>query len=174
MDFSAEDLLKEKAARIKLLRLDVDGTLTDGQLIYGPGGETYKSFNVKDGLGIYLIQKEGIQVGLISGRYSKVVEDRARELGISFVWQSVRDKLDLFKKILKEFHLEAEEVAFMGDDLNDLSLLKKAGFSAATGDASREVQEVVDFVSKRDGGKGAVREFIDLIQAKRGKSCLTW
>ena len=129
---------------------------------------------VKDGLGIYLIQKEGIRVGLISGRCSKVVEDRAKELGISCVWQSVRDKLGLFKKILKEFHLGAEEVAFMGDDLNDLALLKETGFSAATGDATREVQEAVDYVTKRDGGKGAVREFIDLIQAKRGKKCLTW
>jgi 3-deoxy-D-manno-octulosonate 8-phosphate phosphatase (KDO 8-P phosphatase) len=169
MTFNKEDILGEKANRIKLILLDVDGTLTDGQLIFGPGGETFKSFNVKDGLGIYLIQKEGIPIGLVSGRWSKVVEDRAKELGISHVWQSVKDKLGLFKEILKEFRLESEDVAFMGDDLNDLPLLREAGFSAATGDATLEVREAVDYVTKRDGGKGAVREFIDLIREKRVK-----
>ena len=165
----SRDILKEKASRIKLILLDVDGTLTDGQIILGPDGEIYKSFNVKDGLGIHLAQKEGIQVGLISGRWSQIVEDRARELEIFHVWQRVRDKLALFRKVLNQFGLRSEEVAFMGDDLNDLSLLKEVGFSAATGDAVEEVRETVDYVTKRDGGKGAVREFIDFIRAKRAK-----
>lgn len=159
--------IKEKASRIKLILLDVDGTLTDGQLILGPGGEIYKSFNVKDGLGIYLAQREGIQVGLISGRWSQIVEDRAKELGILHVWQCVKDKAVLFKEILNQFNLRSEEVAFMGDDLNDLPVLKEAGFSAAAGDAIQEVREAVDYVAKRDGGKGAVREFIDFIRLIR-------
>ena len=162
-----ETVLQEKASRVRLILLDVDGTLTDGQLIFGPEGESYKSFNVKDGLGIYLVQREGIPVGLVSGRQSQVVESRARELGISHIWQSVRDKLGLFYKILKDFNLDAEEVAFMGDDLNDLPLLREAGLSAATGDAVPEVQEAADYVAGRDGGKGAVREFIDFIRSIR-------
>jgi len=170
MGKSPESILKEKANRIRLILLDVDGTLTDGQLIFGPGGETYKSFNVKDGLGIHLIQKDGIQVGLISGRQSQVVEDRARELEIFHIWQSVRDKLGLFYKILKDFDLKAEEVAFMGDDLNDLPLLKEAGFSAATGDAVQVVRDAVDYVAGKDGGRGAVREFIDFIRSRRDKN----
>lgn len=157
--------IKEKASRIKFILLDVDGTLTDGQLILGPGGETYKSFNVKDGLGIHLVRKEGIPVGLISGRWSQIVEDRAKDLEIVHVWQCVKDKLALFKEILNKFNLKSEEVAFIGDDLNDLPLLKEAGFSAATGDAIQEVQEAVDYIAKRDGGKGAVRDFIDFIRA---------
>lgn len=165
----SEDILKEKASRIKFILLDVDGTLTDGQLILGPDGEIYKSFNVKDGLGIYLAQKEGIQVGLISGRWSQIVADRAKELEIIHVWQCVKDKLALFKEILKRFNLRSEEMAFMGDDLNDLPLLKEVGFSAATGDAIKEVQESVDYITKRDGGKGAVRDFIDFIRSIKGK-----
>ena len=148
---------------------DVDGTLTDGQIILGPGGEIYKSFNVKDGLGIHLAQRDGLQVGLISGRWSQIVEDRAKELEIFHVWQRVKDKLALFKKILSQFNLGPQEVAFMGDDLNDLPLLKEAGFSSATGDAILEVQEAVDYVTERCGGKGAVREFIDFIREVKGK-----
>ena len=96
MNEISKDIVKEKASRIKFILLDVDGTLTDGQLILGPGGEIYKSFNVKDGLGIHLVQKGGIQVGLISGRWSQIVEDRAKELEIFHVWQRVKDKLALF------------------------------------------------------------------------------
>ncbi|MGA1840437.1 MAG: KdsC family phosphatase [bacterium] len=169
MEPVSKDALKEKASRIKLILLDVDGTLTDGQLILGPAGEIYKSFNVKDGLGIHLAQKEGIEIGLISGRWSRIVEDRAKELEILHVWQCVKDKCALFKEILNQFDLNAEEVAFMGDDLNDLPLLKHVGFSAATGDAVYEVQDSVDYIAQRDGGKGAVREFIDFIRSTRDK-----
>ena len=169
MPHSQKDALKEKAAKIKFILLDVDGTLTDGQLIYGPNGESYKSFNVKDGLGIYLVQKDGIPVGLISGRRSQIVEDRAKELNIKHVWQCIKDKGAFFKKILEQFGLKPEEVAFMGDDLNDLSLLREVGFSAATGDAVQEVRAAVDFVANRDGGKGAVREVLDFILAEKVK-----
>lgn len=165
----SKDVLKEKASRIKLILLDVDGTLTDGQLILGPAGEIYKSFNVKDGLGIHLAQREGIAVGLISGRRSQIVEDRAKELEILHIWQCVKDKCALFKEILKQFDLSDEEVAFMGDDLNDLALLKQVGFSAATGDAVYAVRDSVDYIAERGGGKGAVREFIDFIRSTKDK-----
>ncbi|MGA1843107.1 MAG: KdsC family phosphatase [bacterium] len=165
----SQDTLKNKARRIRLVLLDVDGTLTDGQLIYGPDGEAFKSFNVKDGMGICLAQKEGIKVGLISGRNSRLVEARASELKIAYVWQGVADKVGLLRGILKQCTCVPEDVAFMGDDLNDLPLLKEVGFSAAPGDAVREVREAVDYVTERYGGKGAVRELLDFIRTERIK-----
>ncbi|MGA1795006.1 MAG: KdsC family phosphatase [bacterium] len=160
-------MLKNKARRIRLVLLDVDGTLTDGQLIYGPDGEAFKSFNVKDGMGISLARREGIEVGLISGRNSGLVEARAGELNIAYVWQGVGDKVGLLRDILKQCACAPEDVAFMGDDLNDLPLLEAVGLSAAPGDAVREVREAVDYVTERDGGKGAVRELLDFIRTER-------
>ena len=165
----AQDMLKKKACRIRLVLLDVDGTLTDGQLIYGPDGEGFKSFNVKDGMGISLAQKEGIRVGIISGRNSRLVEARARELNIAYVWQGVQDKVGLLRDILNQCACAPEDVAFMGDDLNDLPLLKKVGLSAAPGDAVGEVRDAVDYVTERDGGRGAVRELLDFIRTERIK-----
>lgn len=156
-------LLKEKASHIRMILLDVDGTLTDGQLIFGPEGELYKSFNIKDGMGIHLAQKAGIRVGLISGRWSKIVENRAKELAIDHIWQGVKNKNALLNDILKGFSLRPEHIAFMGDDLNDLPILKAVGLSAAVADAVDEVKAFVDYVAERSGGRGAVRELIDLI-----------
>jgi 3-deoxy-D-manno-octulosonate 8-phosphate phosphatase (KDO 8-P phosphatase) len=161
--------IKRKASRIRCILLDVDGTLTDGQLIFGPNEEAYKSFNIKDGMGIHLARMEGIEVGLISGRYSPVVARRAKDLEIQYLWQGVKDKLALFREILKELGLHPEEVAFMGDDVNDLPLLREVGLSAAVHDAVEEVREHVDYITERDGGKGAVREFIDFIRAENLK-----
>jgi len=161
------NILKKKASRIRLVLLDVDGTLTDGQLIYGPDGEGFKSFNVKDGMGISLAQKEGIKVGIISGRSSGLVDARAGELNIVHVWQGIKDKGGLLRDILEQCSCAPEDVAFMGDDVNDLPLLKEVGLSAAPGDAVREVREAVDYVAERDGGRGAVRELLDFIRAER-------
>lgn len=161
-----QDALRKKAAMIKLILLDVDGTLTDGQIIFSTNGEAFKSFNIKDGMGIHLAKNMGITVGLISGRCSRIVEARAKELEICYVWQGVKDKLALFRDILKEFGLMKEEVAFMGDDINDLPLLKEVGFSGAVGDAIEELKDEVDYVAERAGGRGAVREFIDFIMAE--------
>ena len=164
-----KDLLIEKALRIKLILLDVDGTLTDGQLIFGPDGEGYKSFNIKDGMGIYLAQKAGIRIGLISGRRSRAVEKRALDLEIVHVWQGVKDKASLFRSILKEFDLKPEEVAFMGDDVNDLCILREVGLSAAVANAVQEVRDRVDYIAETEGGKGAVRELIDFIRSEKAK-----
>ncbi|MBN2373853.1 HAD-IIIA family hydrolase [bacterium] len=167
MKVVSKDLLREKASRIRFVLFDVDGTLTDGQIIFGPDGEDYKSFNIKDGMGIHLAQKDGIRIGLISGRRSLAVEKRANDLEILHVWQDIKDKGGLLKCILKDLDLKPEEVAFMGDDINDLGILREVGLSAAVANAVREVKDIADFISELDGGRGAAREFIDFIRSAK-------
>ena len=153
---------------VKLLILDVDGVLTDGTITYDHLGREVKFFNTKDGYGIVRAQKEGIKVAVVSGRYSWQVEKRCRELKVEEVYQGVFDKLSLYQKLKEKFGLKDEEVAAMGDDLPDLPLLERVGVSGAPADAVPEVKVIVDFVSRREGGRGAVREFIDyLLKEKR-------
>jgi 3-deoxy-D-manno-octulosonate 8-phosphate phosphatase (KDO 8-P phosphatase) len=148
---------------IKILFLDVDGVLTDGTITYDVFGREVKSFNVKDGYGIVRALKKGIEVVVLSGRYSSLVERRCCELGIEEVHQGICDKLSAAERILNKKGLSFEEAAFMGDDVQDLPLLKAVGVSGAPRDAVPEVKLLVDFVSKSPGGRGAVREFIDWI-----------
>jgi len=153
---------------IKLLILDVDGVLTDGRIIYDENGVEYKNFNVKDGLGIGLVKKAGILVYIISGRFSKVTELRAKELGVDKVFQNVDDKLEIFEQIKRETGVVNEEAAFIGDDINDLKLLKTVGFSAAVADASEDIKKHVSVVLQNPGGSGAVREFVEKILKNNG------
>jgi len=155
--------LKEKAINIKFLLLDVDGILTDGKIIIDSYGNELKSFHIQDGHGIFLIKSSGIEVGIISGRYSRAVEYRAKELNIEEVHQGVRDKVKIYEEIKAKYKLSDEAVAFMGDDLIDIPLLRKVGFSATTADAVNEVKEIADMITERNGGEGAVREVIDFI-----------
>jgi len=148
---------------IKLIVLDVDGVLTDGKIIYDSNGREYKSFNVKDGYGIKKAIERGIEVAVISGRRSVAVEKRCKELGVGWIFQSVEDKLSVLEKLLEELDLQLEEVAAMGDDVPDIEVLKRVGFSGAPADAVKEVKNIVNFISSRKGGEGAVREFIDYI-----------
>jgi len=148
---------------VKLLILDVDGVLTDGTITYDGLGREVKFFNTKDGFGIVKAQKEGIKVAVVSGRYSWQVEKRCRELGVEEVHQGISDKLSLYEKLKKKFNLKDQEIAAMGDDLPDLPVLERAGISGAPADAVPEVKVIVDFVSRREGGRGAVREFIDYL-----------
>jgi len=156
-------IIREKAANIKLLILDVDGVMTDGSIILDNEGNELKRFHVRDGHGIKMIQKAGIPVVLITGRKSKVVEIRAEELGIKEVHQKIFRKSVVFDQMLKKYVCRDENVAFMGDDVVDQELLKRAGLTAAPADAEDEAKELADIVTKRGGGRGAVREFIDLI-----------
>jgi len=164
------EILQEKARKIKFLLLDVDGVLTDGKIIIDSRGIEYKAFHIHDGHGIYLLKKAGIETGIISGRSSPAVEYRARELNIHEVYQNARDKISVYEKIQKKYNLQDEEVAFMGDDLIDIPLLKRVGFSATVADAIKEVKDVVDFVTRKRGGEGAVREVIDFILKSRDRS----
>lgn len=154
---------------IKLVLLDVDGTLTDGGIYRGNNGEELKRFNVKDGYAIVNAQKLGIEFGIITGRKSELVEIRAKELKIKYLYQGISEKTVILEEIMKKDGLSKEEIAYMGDDLNDLLIMKKVGLSGTPKDAVDEVIQVADFVSKKNGGSGAVREFIEHILKKDGK-----
>lgn len=149
---------------IKLLVFDVDGCLTDGGITYGNSDtEEFKTFNVKDGFGIVSWHKLGRKSAIITGRSSRVVERRAKELGISYLFQDVKDKKAVLQTILEQEGLSFENVAAIGDDLNDLSLLQAVKFSFAPSDALPLVQSSVDVILSRAGGKGAVREMIESV-----------
>jgi 3-deoxy-D-manno-octulosonate 8-phosphate phosphatase (KDO 8-P phosphatase) len=153
---------------IKLLVFDVDGCMTDGSIIYGSEGEEFKAFSVKDGLAIASWSRLGFKSAIITGRNSNVVSRRAKELRITHLHQGVKDKKMRLEEILKEENLTWEEVGVIGDDLNDLSMLKKAGWSFTPNDGVSFIRNNVDTVLKTNGGKGAVREMIDMIIEKDG------
>ena len=160
--------LTERAKKIEFLLLDVDGILTDGRIFIDSYGNELKTFHIHDGHGIYLLKKSGIGVGIISGRSSRSVEYRAKELNITEVFQGITDKVSVYKQIAGKYNLTEDQVAFMGDDLIDLPLLRMVGFSATAADAVREVREVVDMISDKMGGGGAVREVTDFILKAKG------
>jgi len=137
--------------------------MTDGQIILDNKGNEIKSFHVRDGHGIKLAKRAGIEVAIITGRRSEVVKRRAVELGIKEVYQNALNKVDAYERILKKFGLKDEEVAFIGDDINDLPLLKRVGLSVAVADADAHILKRVDLVTEIPGGRGAVREVIDMI-----------
>ena len=160
--------LLERAKKIKLLLLDVDGVLTGGEIILTSSGEELKIFSVLDGMGIKLLQKAGVEVAILSSRKSKVVELRAKELGIEKVVQGELEKFKAFQLILKEKSLSPEEVAYVGDDWVDIPVLKRVGLAIAVANAWDPVKEYVHYVTKTPGGKGAVREVADLILKAKG------
>jgi 3-deoxy-D-manno-octulosonate 8-phosphate phosphatase (KDO 8-P phosphatase) len=161
--------MNERLAQIKLLLLDVDGVMTDGRIIFDSNGVESKFFNVKDGHGIKMLQRGGIEVGIISGRTSQVVANRAAELGITRVRQGSLEKLTPYQDILAETGLTDKQVAFMGDDIIDIPIMRRVGFAAAPADAMAEVLPFAHFVAKNSGGWGAVREVSDLILRSQGK-----
>ena len=152
---------------MKLVVLDVDGVLADGIYI-APSGEEFKRFDPKDGAGVKYLQREGIQVAILSGRESRAVEERAKGLGIEKVVQDAKKKAPALKALAREADADLEEVAYMGDDLTDLPAISLAGFSAAPSDAHEEVKKAVDHVCARPGGRGAVRELAELILKAKG------
>ena len=158
-----------KARRIKLILMDADGVLTEGKVTYGNGNLELKSFDVKDGAGIELARKAGIKTGIISGRQSGALQRRAKELRIDEVHQKVINKVEVYKQILGRYSLRDEEVAYIGDDILDLPLLSRVGLSAAVADAHPEVKKRVDLVTTSTGGRGAVRELVELILRAQGK-----
>jgi 3-deoxy-D-manno-octulosonate 8-phosphate phosphatase (KDO 8-P phosphatase) len=160
---------RERAKKIKMILMDVDGTLTDGKLTLLPDGEELKSYHVRDGLGILLARLAGLKTGIITGKTSKPLEIRAKKLKILELHQGILDKKGVFEKILDKHALSPEEVAFIGDDLGDLEVLKSAGLSGAVADAHPYVKKYCHFVSEYPGGGGAVREFIELILEAQDK-----
>jgi 3-deoxy-D-manno-octulosonate 8-phosphate phosphatase (KDO 8-P phosphatase) len=156
-----------KARGVRLMIFDVDGVLTDGTLWYGPRGEELKAFSAHDGHGIKLLAAAGVKIALLSGRRSKAVAFRARELGIQQVYQGIEDKLSVFEKIIRKNRLSADAAGFMGDELVDLPVLERAGFACAPGEAPRAVRSRVHYVTRAPAGRGAVRELCDLMLAAR-------
>jgi len=155
--------VQERAARIKLLLMDCDGVLTDGRIWLFENGEEQKGFHTRDGLGIDLWHHAGFRSGIISGRRSSAVETRARTLGMSFVVQGHENKLSAFADTLAQAGVLNAEVAYIGDDLNDIPLMLQSGLGIAVADASPETREHAHYVTKAHGGFGAVREVIELI-----------
>lgn len=165
-----EHTVIEKAQKIKLLICDVDGVLTDGRLFYSGRGEAHKAFNVKDGLGIKLLQSIAVPVAIITARSSSIVTKRMTELGVEHVYQNQKDKTKGYLELLETLNLEESEVAYIGDDLPDLPLIERVGLGVAVADAHAAVLEHADWVTTRKGGKGAVRELSDLIIHAQGKA----
>lgn len=159
----------KKLKKIKLLLLDVDGVLTDGSIIYGESNQELKCFNVKDGVAIKLAQAGAIKIGIITGRDSEVVKKRANELNIEIVYQGQIKKQEAYQKIKQQLNLKDSQIAYIGDDLNDIKLLQQVGLSFAVRDACDEVKKVVDYTTKHAGGKGAVREVIEIILKGQGR-----
>lgn len=158
-----------KAAPIKLLLLDVDGVLTDGNLFYsGETGEA-KSFNTQDGFGLRLLREAGIDVGIITARESAVVARRAKELKMNYIYQGMGNKNEAFRQIMRASGLKPFEIAYMGDDWLDLVLLQQVGLAIAPANGVREVREVAHFITERPGGSGAVRDACDLILEAQNK-----
>jgi 3-deoxy-D-manno-octulosonate 8-phosphate phosphatase (KDO 8-P phosphatase) len=161
--------VRHRAKKIRLLLLDVDGVLTDGRIIIDDRGVETKQFHVRDGQGIALLLRAGIEVGFISARASAAVRRRAKELGVRLVRQGVRDKLQAYNEIKREHGLRDEEIAYVGDDLVDWPLLRRVGLAVCVGDAWRELQPRVHWMTQAFGGAGAVREVSDLLLKAQGK-----
>jgi 3-deoxy-D-manno-octulosonate 8-phosphate phosphatase (KDO 8-P phosphatase) len=165
----SEAEVKERAARIKLLILDVDGVLTDGGLILHADGQESKVFHVHDGHGIRLLLRAGIEVALLTGRSSQVVADRAKDLGIESVVQGSRNKLSGYEKMVQQRRLDDRDVAYVADDLVDIPVLRRAGLAVAVADATAHIRAYCHACTMSKGGKGAVREVCDFLLQAQGK-----
>lgn len=159
----------EGLKKLELLILDVDGVMTDGRITYGSDGVEYKSFDVHDGMGIASIISCGVRVAIISARESSIVQRRASELGIEDCLQGYPDKIEAYKALVRKYNFTRDQIAYMGDDVNDIPVMNHVGIKIAVANARTEVKKVADYVTSTYGGQGAVREVTDLIlKAKRG------
>ncbi|MBL0744047.1 KdsC family phosphatase [Chryseolinea lacunae] len=159
----------KRAGNIKAIFFDADGVLSDGKIIYDENGKETKNFSVKDGFIMNHLKKAGILTGIISGRDSGATAKRAAELKLDFCHQGIIDKASVFEKLVKHYKLKMKEVAFIGDDINDLPVLRLAGLSVCPNDTFEYVKQEVDVVTRAKGGEGVVREVADLVLAARGE-----
>jgi len=163
-------MLKERASKIKLLITDVDGVLTDGRIIYDNYGDEIKFFDVHDGFGLALLGWSGIKTAIVTAKKSKVVKRRAKEASVTHLYSNVIDKGKIYNQLVKKYKLGHENVCCIGDDILDAPMLKKAGLAVAVSNAVDEIKQMAHYVTKRPGGRGAVREVIELILKSQG----TW
>lgn len=161
--------IKDRAKRVKILILDVDGVLTDGKIVLDETGKQLKFFDVQDGLGVVLLKRAGINTIILSARYSRAVSFRAKDIKVFKIYQNSDDKLKTYRRVLQQLKLNDKDVCFVGDELIDIPVLKRAGFSVAVANAAEEAKKVSDYITKRKGGDGAVREVIELILKSQGK-----
>ncbi len=160
--------LAQRIKKIKLLVLDVDGILTDGKIVLDHEGRETKHFDVKDGFGLVLLKRAGLKTAIISARSSPALTARAKDLNIDKIYQDAFPKIEAYRELLKEFHLNDDDVCFMGDDLPDREVLLRVGLAATVPSAVTEIKKSVHYVTKKDGGAGAVREIIELILKTQG------
>ncbi|MCW9023597.1 MAG: 3-deoxy-manno-octulosonate-8-phosphatase KdsC [Gammaproteobacteria bacterium] len=155
--------IQEKAAQVKLVVFDVDGVLTDGTLFVGDDGQEYKAFHSRDGLGMKMLQRSGVEIGIITARTSKVVVHRMENLGIKHVYQGKQDKLPAFEELVTKLGLSFEQTAYVGDDIVDLPVLRKAGLAIAVQDAHPVAKQHAHWQTPHGGGRGAARDVCELI-----------
>lgn len=163
-------LLQEKAKKIKAVAFDVDGVLTDGSLTFDENGVEYKTFNAKDGQGIVMLTKTGFVTAIITARANGTVRHRFENLGMTKLFEGCKNKQEALDELCKEFDITYDEVAYMGDDLPDVCVLERVGFTACPADAVQEVKEIVHAICENNGGRGAVREFCDYILEQQNKN----
>lgn len=157
-----------RARKIKLIAFDVDGVMTDGTLYFADDGQEYKGFNSLDGHGLKMLKNTGVELAIITGRTSRVVENRAKNLGITLVHQGVHDKLAVYESLCRELHLSCEETAFMGDDVVDLPVMRRAGLAIAVPAAPDLVKAHSHYITVRAAGHGAVREACEFLMQAQG------
>lgn len=162
------DKLKQIASKIKLLAFDVDGVMTTGDVTYDENGVEYKTFNVKDGHGLVRVQNAGLITAIITARNNGTVKHRAENLHITELYQGQKYKLPALEEIMQKYNLSYEEISYMGDDLPDICILEKVGLKCCPNDAVDEVKNICNFISTKNGGKGAVRELTDFILESQG------
>jgi len=161
--------VERRAACVKLLLLDCDGVLTDGRITPSTGGDELKSFHTHDGHGLVMLHRAGLRSGIISGRTSRLVEMRAEDLGITYVRQGALDKISVFESLLSETAIEPASIAYVGDDVVDIPLMRRSGLAIAVSDATPDTREAAHYVTRLAGGHGAVREVCELILKAQGR-----
>ncbi|OGW84194.1 MAG: hypothetical protein A3C47_06135 [Omnitrophica bacterium RIFCSPHIGHO2_02_FULL_51_18] len=167
MSFESE--LQSKLQKIKLFITDIDGVLTDGRIIFGNYGDELKFFDVHDGFGLVMLRRMGFKTIIITAKKSRINVKRAKEVQAVKLYQNAKDKLKVFEKVLKQFRVEPQEVCFIGDDLMDIPVLKRVGFAVAVQNAVQEVKGLAHYVTQKNGGRGAVREVVDMILRAQDK-----
>src|SRR6201989_1459641 len=160
--------VEQRAAEVKLLLLDCDGVLTDGRITPSAGGDELKSFHTRDGHGLVMLHRAGLRSGIISGRTSRLVEMRAEDLGIRYVRQGALDKISVFESLLNEAAVEPSSVAYVGDDVVDIPLMRRSGLAIAVSDPTPDTRNAAHYVTRLAGGHGAVREVCELILKAQG------
>lgn len=160
--------MRNNAKSVQLMIFDVDGVMTDGGLYYTESGEELKAFNTLDGHGLKMLQASGVKLAIITGRTSKLVEHRARNLGLDYLYQGAHNKLEVFNELLKTAGLKPEQCGYMGDDVVDLPVMRRVAFSVAVPDAPQIVRQHADYVTMARGGSGAVREACELVMREQG------